>query len=430
MTEADRDLASLRARDDYKALLAKMNAVILETQPPQPFSSQTTWARGGEPTEGEGRRYVLSAMLAHTGGAANTLEEALACLRRSAAADGSRPTGTVYYMVSGDRARTGPRQWAFRSAAEALGKLGVRSEALPGVLPQEKADVAGLAIGTASFTWADSGSNILPGAFCDHLTSFGGVMKGTKQTLLSEFLRHGAAGACGTVTEPYNTPAKFPSPFLHVFYASGCSLAEAFYQSVPGPYQQFLVGDALCQPWATPPEVSVRGIQPGQVVSGRRRMHPTASGPLPVTRYELFVDGRRVQVCAPAGALVLEASNLAMGYHEARVVAIAGPLETQGRAIIPFRVGKRTVQADGWPTEPVTDGEPLCLTLSLKGAERLAVLHSGREVGVVEGESGEVEVTAEVLGAGRVKLQPVAYLRDGSEVRGEPRTVLVQTQAE
>jgi len=285
--------------------------------------------------------------------------------------------------------------------------------------------VVGLAIGTASFTWADCGSDILPGAFCDHLTSFGGAMKGTEQTLLSEFLRHGAAGACGTVTEPYNTPAKFPSPFLHVFYASGCSLAEAFYQSVPGPYQQLLVGDALCQPWATPPQISVRGIQPGQVVSRRRRLHPTTTGPLPVTRYELLIDGRRVHISAPDGDLVLATEGLAPGYHEARVVAIAGPLETPGRAIIPFRVGKRTVQADGWPTGPVADGEPLRIAVSLKGAERLAVLHNGREVGAVEGETGTVEVAAEVLGAGPVKLQPVAYLPRGSEVWGEPRAVSI-----
>jgi len=55
------------------------------------------------------------------------------------------------------------------------------------------------------------------------------------QTPLTEFLRFGAAGASGTVTEPYAIPAKFPDPFVHVHYVAGCCLAESFYQSITGP---------------------------------------------------------------------------------------------------------------------------------------------------------------------------------------------------
>ncbi|HJN15146.1 MAG TPA: hypothetical protein QGH10_06645, partial [Armatimonadota bacterium] len=337
MADADRDLASLRERDDYKALLQQMREVELESEPPAEFSARKQWNRAGEPAK-VGRRYVISAMLAHVSEKTNTREEALTGLRASVAADGSRPTGTVYYMVSKDRARTGPRQWAFEAAAKALGELGVQAEVIDGVLPDSKLDVVGAMIGIAKFSWEESGSTILPGAFCDHLTSFGGVMTGTNQTLLSELMRHGAAGACGTVKEPYNTPTKFPTPFMHVFYASGCSLGEAFYQSVKAPYQQLLVGDPLCQPWATAPVVSVKGLQPGATVKGTRRLTATAEGDQPVARYELFVDGVRRQTCLPGERIVLDARELADGEHEARVVAIAGPVETQGRAIIPFRV--------------------------------------------------------------------------------------------
>ena len=64
------------------------------------------------------------------------------------------------------------------------------------------------------------------------------MSQGAGQTPLSEFLRFGAAGASGTVTEPYSpSPTKFPSPMIQVHYARGCTLAEAFYQSVSGPYQ-------------------------------------------------------------------------------------------------------------------------------------------------------------------------------------------------
>ena len=43
---------------------------------------------------------------------------------------------------------------------------------------------------------------------------------------------------------------KFPLPFIHDHYAQGCSLAEAFYQSVWGPYQLLILGDPLTRPFA------------------------------------------------------------------------------------------------------------------------------------------------------------------------------------
>lgn len=333
--ERDNDLRSLRERDDFKALLEKLRAIVVESEPARAFSHGSEWLPNGEAGAG-GRRYLISSMLAYVGPAANTLEEALACLQSARAADGTCPTGTIYYMESSDSARTGPRQPVFRSAAAALEKLGVKAEVRSGVLPEGRPDVMGAAIGIAKFAWQDSGSTIMPGAFCDHLTSFGGVMTGRGQTVLSEFIRYGAAGACGTVTEPYAIAAKFPSPFLHVHYASGCSLGEAFYQAVKGPYQQLLVGDPLCQPWAVAPEVKVEGLRSGQRVDRARWLKPTGSGPLPVQRFELYVDGIRRNQCEAGGRLRLEVSGLAPGSHEARVVALAGPLAVTGRLIIDF----------------------------------------------------------------------------------------------
>ena len=85
------------------------------------------------------------------------------------------------------------------------------------------------------------------------------MSEGAGQTPLSEFLRYGAAGSSGTVTEPFAIAEKFPSPMIQVHYARGCTLAEAFYQSVHGPYQLLIVGDPLCRPWADIPQVSVAG---------------------------------------------------------------------------------------------------------------------------------------------------------------------------
>lgn len=344
LTQADRDLVSLRERPDFKALIEQMRQIIIEPGPPVAFHRATRWARDGHIfSASEGRRYYLSAMLGYVGEKANTVAEVLACLRGAAAADGTRPAGTVYYMVSTDWARTGPREWAFRSAVEALGKLGVKGEVLQGVLPPQKADVAGAMIGIAGFSWPSCSSRIVPGAFCDHLTSYGAVMTGTSQTLLSEFIRHGAAGACGTVTEPYAIPAKFPSAFLHVYYAAGCSLAEAFYQSLRGPYQQLLVGDPLCRPWARIPEVKVEGLKAGETVRQARRLKVSVAKAEPPVWLELYVNGRLQATTAGSGGgreLVLDPRGLAAGQHEARVVAVTGPVETRGEAAVAFRVGQ------------------------------------------------------------------------------------------
>jgi hypothetical protein len=110
-------------------------------------------------------------------------------------------------------------------------------------------------VGAAGFSWQSSGSRLLPGAIAESLTSYGGHFNTHKQTKLTEFLRHGAAGASGAVAEPFSLQAKFPVPLLHVHYADGCSLAEAFYQSVEAPYQLLIVGDPLARPYARFAEV-------------------------------------------------------------------------------------------------------------------------------------------------------------------------------
>ena len=338
LTEADSDLTALKQRDDFKQLMTAMRTEPVEIREPLAFNHVDRFAAGGVVSEApEGRGYYLSAMLACTGGPANTLDEALASLRRSAAADGTRPAGTVYFMESTDWARTGPRQWAFASAASALKKLGVNAEVIKGVLPEGKADVAGAVIGIATFDWKASGSVILPGAFLDHLTSCGGIMAGGGgQTLLSEFIRNGAAGSCGTVTEPYNLQAKFPNPFLHVYYAQGCTLAEAFYQSIGGPYQQLLVADPLCRPWGIAPRVTVTGVKEGQTLAMRRSVSVKASGMGPFS-HRLYIDGVARGPANLTGRFLLDPKALSPGLHELRFVTTAGDLEITGRKTMSIR---------------------------------------------------------------------------------------------
>ena len=205
--------------------------------------------------EAGGSRYMLSTVLGVTDGGdrGNTAQEILRYLEASPKADGASPTGTIYFMDSGE-IRSTTRAPGFHMAVEQLKLLKVAAQIDKGEIPKNKADVQGLLCGVANFDWNSSHSTIRPGAICENLTSFSGVFTpGFPQTTLAEFMKNGAAGSSGTVAEPFAIQNKFPYASVQVHYARGCSLAEAFYQSVYAPYQLIVVGDPLCQPWANIP---------------------------------------------------------------------------------------------------------------------------------------------------------------------------------
>ncbi len=279
--EADKDLESLRSSANFTALLGKMDdnrSQTFDVQPTTAFHSTQQWDNRGELVSEGGMRYMLSTVLAVTSGRGNSVREALHGLQRSVAADATQPSGTIYFMENSD-VRATTRQRPFLSAVKALEGTPVKGRIEQGILPEGKQDVLGAMIGVAGFNWNKSQSTILPGAICEHLTSFGGAMQESAgQTPLSEFIRAGAAGTSGAVTEPYAIQAKFPYAFIHVHYARGCSLAEAFYQAVFGPYQLLIVGDPLCQPWARRFDVQVDQLKPDQRVSGNISLQPTIAG--------------------------------------------------------------------------------------------------------------------------------------------------------
>ena len=442
--EDDDDLEPLRPRDDFKALCAAMRAKKITVQPTIAFRSASAWTPNGEPavdrdaasgpakeTRSPAREpwphYMLSTVLAVTSGRANSVAEAVSALRRSAAADGTMPTGTVYYLVNGDiRAKT--RQGAFAAAVAALKELGVSAEIVTGVLPEKRPDVMGAMVGSAAFEWAASGSTILPGAICEHLTSFGGIMRdGTGQTPLTEFIRYGAAGSSGTVAEPYAIQAKFPFPFLHVHYARGCSLAEAFYQSVYGPYQLLIVGDPLCQPWARAPRVRLSGMPADGVARGSLGLVPAveATPAVSIDGFELFVDGVRQSSDRPGARLTLDTRRLTDGCHEIRVVAVAaGAIAAQGRQIADIQVsnGDRSCTLQSTEKSAFYD-KRLTLTASAPGAAAIRLLHHGRPLSRIDSAEGQFQIDARKLGMGPVVLHAVAEFSDGARVASRPLNI-------
>jgi hypothetical protein len=421
------------------------------------FRSIHRFGPDGELLDSGGRQYLLSMMLGVTAGRGNSLAEVLSYLDRSATADGTHPPGTIYYVENKD-IRSRIRQSAYPAAVELLKRLGVAAEIIQGTVPVRKDDVQGAMMGVAHFSWKDSGSTILPGAICEHFTSFGGVMRaGAAQTPLSELLRYGAAGASGTVVEPYSIPHKFPSAMIQVHYARGCTLAEAFYQSVFGPYQLLIVGDPLCRPWANIPQVIVEGAKSGATVTGKLTLKPSAQipGGSKVDHFELFIDGWRRAICGPGEPLPFDTALLADGYHELRVVAVeAGPIESQGRWISSITTANhgRKITASvtaGHPEPPavssqqsgfrgqkpgrsgqesgvrsqhsafstakrVRPGEPLCVTADSPGSTSIAVLHNSRLLGKITGGHGQLEIDPVKLGFGPVELRVVGLGESGS----------------
>jgi hypothetical protein len=387
----------------------------------------------GQVVASGGRRYLLSAMLGVTAGRGNSPAEVLDYLKRSATADGTRPKGTIYF-IQNDDIRSKVRHKLFPAAVEELKKLGVAAEILEGTVPVEKADVQGTVMGAATFDWNASGSTILPGAICEHFTSFGGVMTDkADQTPLSEFLRYGAAGSCGTVTEPLALPEKFPSPMIQTHYARGCTLVEAFYQSVSGPYQLLIVGDPLCRPWAEIPHVSVAGVEPDAEVRGSLTLKPAATlaGDAKVDRFELFVDGRRVAGCKPDATMTLDTTRLPDGHHELRLVGVGPePIESQGRTIIPVRLANhgRKIEVSLVTTGPLHGDKPITIAVRCAGAIGIVALQGSRIVGRIGGDEGRIEIPPNTLGAGPVQLG-VAGLGNGgpqTNVMAEPLELMVQ----
>ncbi|HEX4148195.1 MAG TPA: hypothetical protein VHY20_04370, partial [Pirellulales bacterium] len=196
------------------------------------FRSWYGWSEKGALLEAGGEHYMLSTALAVTSGRGNSVNEAIEYLARSAGADGSQPKGTIYFDETSD-IRSTCRQPLFAPAIEELKQLDVHGEIAREALPRGRSDVQGVMAGVADFSWPKSLSTIRPGAICEHLTSAGGLLsQGEPQTPLTEWLRYGAAGSSGAVAEPYLIQAKFPLPQMHVHYARGSSLAEAYYQAV------------------------------------------------------------------------------------------------------------------------------------------------------------------------------------------------------
>lgn len=168
------------------------------------------------------------------------------------AADFSHPQGSAYLLKTSDQARS--------SRAAFFPQIAEKFSSFWPVNYLEQEYIAGhqdvMFYFTGLITVPHLAENhYLPGAIADHLTSAGGVMSGSNQMNIMEWLKAGATASYGAVVEPCNFPAKFPNPAVVMYYyMRGSSLIEAYWKSVAQPGQGIFVGEPLAKPFAYRPQ--------------------------------------------------------------------------------------------------------------------------------------------------------------------------------
>jgi uncharacterized protein (TIGR03790 family) len=210
-------------------------------------------------------RYYLTSMLT-----ASNMLVAKRLVDRSVLADHSRPSASVLLMRTSDPFRN--VQWEEFERTLYLGRFidapqtqqWLEADSVSG-----RTNIMGVTAGKTSHAWLGANPP-LPGAFGEHLTSFGGYLyeNPNSQMIILNWITNGYAGSHGTVVEPCAYTNKFASPRIHYWYARGFSLGESLWMSVQNPYQGLFVGDALCEPYARPPVVMWMNITNHTIISG------------------------------------------------------------------------------------------------------------------------------------------------------------------
>ena len=393
--------------------------------PPQGFRSHKVWTKNGMVSANprQGFRYALSTMLGVTTGRGNSISEIVNLLQKSAKSDATQPKGTFYFYKN-NNVRSTTRHNVFPAVSTALQNINHQTQIVEGTIPQNKDDILGVVIGTANFNWANANNRIVPGAICEHLTSFGGRMEESAgQTPISELLRHGATGSSGTVMEPFAIQHKFPTPWIHYYYASGCSLGESFYQSVQGPYQLLILGDPLCQPWAKPISMKVSGIKKYQKISGDISLTIESE---PVKYYSVLFDGRLLSR-STSTTLQIPTKDIPDGFHEIRVVATANTtIEQQTVAIFPIYINnkKHWTRFKKLREKNFTSGQKISLYVGSNYADNIVIFHNSRQI--AQGKKDEeITIDSQILGTGEIRLQAASFHTAGTAVFSKPLQIVV-----
>ena len=274
-----------------------------------------------------------AAMLAWTGGRGLPLEEALAALERSAAADSTFPEGTVHFRLRPGDPRSDAREWEVAAAAAALEACGLRAVVSTNAPSAEEGPLLGYLDGARAVSPLPA---LAPGAFADHFTSYAGAFDQPTQMKATAWLGAGAAFTAGTVAEPFARWEKFPAAQLFVRRREGLCALEALCASVRNPLQLLPLGDPLSAPWTPCLVPAIAGLPPGGAAAGPlvlRAVLPPPDDPAAGVRHDWFVDGR---AAGRGPTFVWNVPALSPGKHEVRLVVRVLPahgVRLQGTAV-------------------------------------------------------------------------------------------------
>jgi uncharacterized protein (TIGR03790 family) len=260
-----------------------------------------------------------SMMLGYIGQRGNSKAEVLNCLKTGIWSDGTKPKGTIYYVISSD-IRSRCREWEFASAARGLQVTGIKA-VITDRFPAGKHNVMGIMMGKAVVDPSAAGK-FLPGCMAEHLTSFAARFDLASQTKLSRWIAEGATASAGAVSEPMSDWRKFPSAGFFNHYSYGCTMIESFYQSIRCPLQIMLVGEPLAAPWGLKSTIRlrIRGFEEMEMITAPRKIDLLLKSEpgISFSRFVYLVDGR---VKGEGKDFVLDPAGLKAGKHKLRAVA-------------------------------------------------------------------------------------------------------------
>ena len=370
-----------------------------------------------------------SMMLGYTEARGNTPEEVLQCLERSARADGSQPSAGIRF-VKQDDVRSTCRDWQFAPVADSLVKAGFDVR-IVNVFPSTDTPLLGVMVGKDAVP-AGSLRGLVPGSMGDDLTSGAANFDWRHQTKLTEWIRAGASVSAGTVSEPYALWMKFPTAAWFLYYTAGCSALECYFQSVRCPLQLLIVGDPLTRPFGR--FVTMRLSSDGLNEKGDALCVSAQGDSISGNVWQIrsYVDGQSGSWSA-SFPLELPLAELSDGYHELRVaVSDRAEVPKIGFAELGFEVKTRgrsaILQREDKHTGPVHIRAPETLHISCsEQPEFFEVRHglrvlSGRLRG---GEATQWVFDPRQTGCGPVKLQVVAFFKDGMQVASSPLELMV-----
>ena len=392
---------------------------------PGPQSGQKLPARSFDVWQGglKEKMPLPSMMLGYTGENGTDMNTVLRCLQNGVLARQSGPQHPVELVETGDKARSDPREWQYADVkAEMLAHKGVVE--IYTNQPPAHTNLMGVMTGAATVKPSSFGT-FSPGAMGEHLTSWSAEFR-KPQTKCTEWLKAGATVTAGMVTEPKNIWTKFPHARFFVYYASGCSAMESFYQSIASPVQILLLGDPLSQIAGLPVEIKTIGLSKEISSSVDSAFVAEAKFPVPVkVLYSALLDGKLLKEADSISLIELPFEEIGDGWHEIRIIAQAlSPVTPGGFKDFPVVINKkgRSLAITG-----MSDGAPhqIVVKAAINGKEtpkEIVLLWNGLELDRKPYAVGvELSFNERTIGEGPHRLQAVAVYEDGMEVRSAPQ---------